>query len=47
VEPQYNPKSAEVIAREMKASIEVLDPLGQNYLENMRYAGSEIAKSMK
>jgi zinc transport system substrate-binding protein len=47
VEPQYNPKSAEVIAREMKANIEVLDPLGQNYLENMRYAGSEIAKSLK
>jgi zinc transport system substrate-binding protein len=47
VEPQYNPKSAEVVAREMKASIIVLDPLGQNYLENMRYAGSEIAKSMK
>ena len=47
VEPQYNPKSAEVIAREMKASVEVLDPLGQNYLENMRYAGQEIAKSLK
>jgi zinc transport system substrate-binding protein len=47
VEPQYNPKSAEVIAREMKANIEVLDPLASNYLENMRYAGSEIAKSLK
>jgi len=47
VEPQYNPKSAEVIAREMKANIEVLDPLAQNYLENMRYAGQEIAKSLK
>ncbi len=47
VEPQYNPKSAEVIAREMKASVEVLDPLGQNYLENMRYSGQEIAKSLK
>jgi len=47
VEPQYNPKSAEVIAREMKANIEVLDPLAENYLENMRYAGQEIAKSMK
>lgn len=47
VEPQYNPKSAEVIAQEMKASIIVLDPLAQNYLENMRYAGQGIAKSMK
>jgi len=47
VEPQYNPKSAEVIAREMKANIQVLDPLAQKYLENMRYAGQEIAKSLK
>lgn len=47
VEPQYNPKSAEVVAREMKANIQVLDPLAQNYLENMRYAGREIAKSLK
>ena len=47
MEPQYNPKSAEVVAREMKASVEALDPLGQNYLENMRYAGEEIAKSLK
>ena len=47
VEPQYNPKSAEVIAREMKATVEVLDPLGQNYLENMHYAGGEIARSLK
>jgi zinc transport system substrate-binding protein len=47
VEPQYNPKSAEVIAREMKANIIVLDPLAQSYLENMRYAGQEIANSLK
>lgn len=47
VEPQYNPKSAEVIAREMKASVEVLDPLAENYLQNMRYAGEKIAKSLK
>ena len=47
VEPQYNPKSAEVIAQEIKAKVVTLDPLGQNYLENMRYAGQEIAKSLK
>ncbi len=47
VEPQYNPKSAEVIAQEIKARVVTLDPLGQNYLENMRYAGQEIAKSLK
>ena len=47
IEPQYNPKSAEVIAQEIKARVVALDPLGQNYLENMRYAGQEIAKSLK
>ena len=46
VEPQFNPKSAEVIAREMNASIVALDPLAENYLENMRYASREIAQSL-
>jgi len=46
VEPEYNPKSAEVIAREMNASIVNLDPLAGNYLENMRYAGEKIAESL-
>ena len=46
VEPEYNPKAAEVIAREMNASIINLDPLAENYLENMARAGREIAKSL-
>jgi zinc transport system substrate-binding protein len=46
VEPQYSPKAAEVIAREMSARLIVLDPLAPDYLENMRYAGREIAQSM-
>jgi zinc transport system substrate-binding protein len=46
IEPEYNPKSAEVIAREMNASIVYLDPLAGNYLENMRYAGKKIAESL-
>ena len=46
VEPEYNPKAAEVIAREMNASIIRLDPLAKNYLENMVRAGSEISKSL-
>ncbi len=45
VEPQFNPKSAEVIGREMNASIIALDPLAGNYLENMKYASREIAQS--
>lgn len=46
IEPQFNPKSAEVIAREMSARVVSLDPLASNYLENMRFAGREIARSM-
>jgi len=45
VEPQFNPKSAEVIAREMNARIVTIDPLAGNYLENMRNASREIAQS--
>jgi zinc transport system substrate-binding protein len=45
VEPQFNPKSAEVIAREINARIVALDPLAENYLDNMRYASREIAQS--
>lgn len=46
IEPEYNPKAAEVIAREMNTGIVTLDPLAKNYLENMAYAGREIAKSL-
>jgi len=46
VEPQFNPKSAEVIAREMNARIVPIDPLAGNYLDNMRNASREIALSL-
>lgn len=46
VEPEFNPKAAEVIAREMSAKVVSLDPLAPEYLENMRYAGRQIAQSM-
>jgi len=46
VEPEFNPKSAEVIAREMNASIVTLDPLAGDFLENMKFAGKAIASSM-
>ena len=45
IEPEFNPKSAEVIAREMNARIVTIDPLAENYLENMLYASREIAQS--
>jgi zinc transport system substrate-binding protein len=46
VEPEFNPKAAEVIAREMNASIVYLDPLAGNYLDNMRTVGEKIAESL-
>jgi len=46
VEPQFNPKSAEVIAREMNARIVPIDPLAGNYLDNMKNASREIALSL-
>jgi zinc transport system substrate-binding protein len=46
IEPEFNPKSAEVIAREMNAKIVSLDPLAGDYLNNMKYAGREIASSL-
>ncbi|MCJ7443594.1 MAG: zinc ABC transporter substrate-binding protein [Methanotrichaceae archaeon] len=46
VEPEFNPKPAEVIAREMDAQVVTIDPLAGNYLENMRYVGSKIAESL-
>ncbi|MDD2755498.1 MAG: zinc ABC transporter substrate-binding protein [Methanothrix sp.] len=45
VEPEFNPKTAEVIAREMNARIVTIDPLAGNYLENIRNASLEIAQS--
>jgi zinc transport system substrate-binding protein len=47
VEPEFNPRAAEVIAQEMNASIVYLDPLAGNYLENMRLAGEKIAESLE
>lgn len=47
VEPEYNPKTAQVIAGEMNARIISIDPLAENYLENMRFAGRSIASSLE
>src|SRR5690606_13469733 len=47
VDPELNRKSAEVIARVMNARIVVLDPLAEDYLQNMRHTGEEISKSLK
>jgi zinc transport system substrate-binding protein len=47
VEPEFNQKAAEVVAQEMNASIVYIDPLANNYLENMRISGKKIADSLE
>ncbi len=47
VDPNFNPKSAEIIAREIDGGVVPLDPLAEDYIENMRHAGREIASSLE
>ncbi len=52
VEPQFNPKIAEVIAKESGAKVLYLDPIGgqkgrETYLDLMKYNISAIEKAMK
>jgi len=52
VEPQFNPKVAEVIARESGAKVLYLDPIGgekgrETYIDMMRYNISAIESVMK
>lgn len=44
VEPQYNPRSAEVIASEIGGQVVVVDDLGENYLENMKNINEAFSK---
>lgn len=47
VEPQFSPKMADVISREIGGKVVSLDPLAENYLENMRLMGQKIADSLR
>lgn len=47
VEPQYNPKSAEVIASEINGSVITIDDLAPNYIDNLRSVGEKIAQSLR
>ncbi len=46
VEPQYNPKMAEVIAKEIDGKVVSIDDLAPNYIENLRTVGEKIAESL-
>lgn len=47
VEPQYNPKMAEVISKEINGKVVSIDDLAPNYIENMKSVGEKIAESMR
>lgn len=47
VEPEFNQKAAEVLAKELNSSVVYIDPLAGNYLESLKYSAERIAESMK
>ncbi len=47
VDPNFNPKSAEIIAAEIGGVVVPLDPLAEDYIENMRMVGQKIATSLE
>lgn len=46
VQKQYSSKAAELVAQEIGATTDTLDPYGENYFENMPYIASQIAKEL-
>ena len=47
VEPQYNPKMAEVISKEINGKVVSIDDLAPNYIENLMSVGEKIAESLR
>ncbi len=47
VSPQFNPKSAEVIADEIGAAVISVDPLAPDYLDNMRHMAEQLITAME
>ncbi len=47
IEPQFNPKSAETIARAVGARVATLDPLARNYLQNMENIADAVTGTLK
>jgi zinc transport system substrate-binding protein len=47
VDVNFNPKSAEIIAAEIDGIVVPLNPLAENYIENMRSVGKKIATSLE
>lgn len=47
VEPQYNPKMAEVISKEINGKVVSIDDLATNYIGNLKSVGEKIAESLR
>ncbi len=47
VEPQYNPKMAEVIAKEIGGKVVSIDDLAPDYIDNLKSVGEKIAESLR
>ena len=46
VQPQTSRRSAETIARQIGARVEILDPLSADWLENMRRVTKLLAEAL-
>ena len=47
VQPQFQRHSAQALAKAIGGTVEVMDPLAENYLDNLRLMGETIAKSYR
>jgi len=46
-QPQFSRKSAGVIAREINGEVVLVDPLGENWFENMSYVADKFSKALR
>ncbi len=46
-QPQFSRKSAEVIAREIGAEVVLIDPLGENWFENMTSVADKLSSAVR
>lgn len=46
VQPQFSRRSAEMIAKEIGATVEVIDPLAENWTENLRQVSRRLREAM-
>lgn len=47
VEPQFSRKSAEVVAQEIGGRVVAVDPLAEDYIQNMKQVASAFAEAMR